>query len=134
MGQHQPLDVPRRGSFAGLAEWEATAAGLTLPDVATHRYRDFPFLFTPYWWHWYCERAGRTDAGVHAEGLGVSCALPERWQPADLRRALNALLPADCWAESVHEMHPGFHARRSALTRRYRYLIGTDDAAASRLR
>lgn len=21
------------------------------PDVTTHRYRDFPFLFTPYWWN-----------------------------------------------------------------------------------
>jgi len=78
--------------------------------------------------------AGRTDAGVHATGLGVSFALPDRWQPAELRRALNALLPADCWAEAVQEMQPGFHARRSALTRRYRYVIGTDEAAASPFR
>ena len=31
-------------------------------------------------------------------------------------------------------MQAGFHARKSALTRRYRYDIGTDDAAASPFR
>jgi tRNA pseudouridine38-40 synthase len=31
-------------------------------------------------------------------------------------------------------MHPGFHARKSALTRRYRYDIGTDDGSASPFR
>jgi tRNA pseudouridine38-40 synthase len=78
--------------------------------------------------------AGRTDARVHAEGLGVSFAMPERWEPRSLRRGLNALLPDDCWAAEVHEMAPGFHARKSALTRSYRYAIGTDDASASPFR
>jgi tRNA pseudouridine38-40 synthase len=78
--------------------------------------------------------AGRTDAGVHAEGLGVSFPAPDHWTPADLRRALNALLPRDCWVAGVHLMQPGFHARKSALTRRYRYDIGTDDASASPFR
>ena len=31
-------------------------------------------------------------------------------------------------------MRPGFHARKSALSRRYRYDIGTDDASASPFR
>jgi len=78
--------------------------------------------------------AGRTDAGVHAEGLAVSFLAPDRWTPSELRRALNALLPHDCWAASVESMRPGFHARKSALTRRYRYDIGTDEAAASPFR
>ena len=78
--------------------------------------------------------AGRTDAGVHAVGLGVSFSLPERWTPLVVRRALNAVLPPDCWAAAVHEMAPGFHARKSALSRRYRYLIGTDPGAASPFR
>src|SRR3954453_19409275 len=59
--------------------------------------------------------AGRTDAGVHAVGLGVSLSLPSKWTPDALRRAINALLPHDCWAESVDRMRPGFHARKSAL-------------------
>ncbi|HEY7611484.1 MAG TPA: tRNA pseudouridine(38-40) synthase TruA [Gemmatimonadales bacterium] len=78
--------------------------------------------------------AGRTDAGVHAVGLAVSFSAPSRWSAAALRRALNALLPRDCWVESVHAMQPGFHARKSASSRRYRYDIGTDDASASPFR
>ncbi len=78
--------------------------------------------------------AGRTDAGVHAQGLGVSFALPVRWSPGDARRALNALLPPDCWVERVTPMRHGFHARKSATSRRYRYDIGTDDASASPFR
>lgn len=78
--------------------------------------------------------AGRTDAGVHAEALGVSFELPERWSDTAVRRAMNALLPEDCWVAAVHPMRTGFHARRTALARRYRYVIGTDDAAASPFR
>jgi tRNA pseudouridine38-40 synthase len=78
--------------------------------------------------------AGRTDAGVHAEGLPASFSAPDHWTPADLRRALNALLPPECWVAAVAPMQPGFHARTSALSRRYRYDIGTDDAAASPFR
>lgn len=78
--------------------------------------------------------AGRTDAGVHATGLAVSFTAPDRWTVPPLHRALNALLPPDCWVESVHAMRPGFHARKSALSRRYRYDIGLDPAAASPFR
>jgi tRNA pseudouridine38-40 synthase len=78
--------------------------------------------------------AGRTDAGVHAIGLGVSFPAPDTWSARTLHRALNALLPRDCWVEQVHAMQPGFHARRSALARRYRYDIGTDHASASPFR
>jgi tRNA pseudouridine38-40 synthase len=78
--------------------------------------------------------AGRTDAGVHAVGLAVSFPVPAKWTPGVLRRALNALLPADCWVTSVHAMRSGFHARKSALSRRYRYVVGTDEAAASPFR
>jgi len=80
--------------------------------------------------------AGRTDTGVHAVGQGVGFLAPVRWarDPAALRRALNALLPADIWVERVHPMQPGFDARRSALARRYRYVIGTDERSRSPFR
>ena len=80
--------------------------------------------------------AGRTDTGVHAVGQGVGFRVAERWS-ADvdgLRRALNALLPHDIWVSRVHVMRDGFHARRSATARRYRYEIGTDDASHSPFR
>ena len=78
--------------------------------------------------------AGRTDAGVHATGLGVSFAAPASWTAPTLRRALNALLPDDCWVERLEPMRTGFHARKSAISRRYRYDIGTDEASASPFR
>jgi tRNA pseudouridine38-40 synthase len=78
--------------------------------------------------------AGRTDAGVHARGMGVSFSLAERWTGEKAHRALNALLPRDCWVERVSRMRPGFHARKIARSRRYEYLIGTDESAGSPFR
>jgi tRNA pseudouridine38-40 synthase len=78
--------------------------------------------------------AGRTDAGVHAIGMGVSFAVPEKWTSEQLHRALNALLPRDCWVERLSAMTTGFHARKSATGRRYRYDVGTDQAADSPFR
>ena len=80
--------------------------------------------------------AGRTDAGVHALGQAVGFVPADRWslEPEALRRALNALLPRDVWVEQLHPMLPSFHARKSAVARRYRYVIGTDEAAHSPFR
>jgi len=78
--------------------------------------------------------AGRTDAGVHAQGMGVSFTLAAKWEPDTVRRALNALLPRDCWVERVRTVHPGFHARKSATGREYRYEVGVDAASMSPFR
>jgi len=78
--------------------------------------------------------AGRTDAGVHSIGQGVSFSAPASWTPPAMHRALNALLPNDCWVSAVYPMQPGFHARKSALSRRYRYDVGLDEASASPFR
>lgn len=67
--------------------------------------------------------AGRTDAGVHASGMVVHLdtqrALPERaWT-----LGVNGRLPSAIrvrWAKAVPDH---FHARHSALARRYRYII-----------
>ncbi len=78
--------------------------------------------------------SGRTDAGVHARGQAVGVRVPERWDAAKLRRALNAVLPPDVWVAAAAEMRAEFHARFSALTRRYTYYVGTDDEAHSPFR
>lgn len=80
--------------------------------------------------------AGRTDTGVHALGQGAGFLAAERWAEdvSGLHRALNALLPKDIWVERVAEMRPGFHPRKSAVSRRYHYVIGTDAAAESPFR
>jgi tRNA pseudouridine38-40 synthase len=67
--------------------------------------------------------AGRTDAGVHARGQVASCELPKPWPPADLRRALNAVLPPDVAVRAVEVVPEGFHARFDATARAYRYLV-----------
>ena len=63
--------------------------------------------------------AGRTDAGVHARGQvahGEFAEVPSvRW--------LNSVLPADVRVSAVALAPPGFDARFSALSRRYRYRI-----------
>ncbi len=78
--------------------------------------------------------SGRTDAGVHARGQAVGVSVPARWEPSDLRRAMNALFPPDVWVARADEMRPEFHARYSALSRRYRYVIGTDTESRSPFR
>lgn len=80
--------------------------------------------------------SGRTDAGVHARGQAVGVRVPERWRSGvrELRRALNAVLPSDVWVASAVEMRDEFHARYSAVSRRYSYYVGTDEEAHSPFR
>ncbi|HSU93743.1 MAG TPA: tRNA pseudouridine(38-40) synthase TruA [Gemmatimonadaceae bacterium] len=78
--------------------------------------------------------AGRTDAGVHARGQAVGVRVPLKWEAAELRRALNAVLPVDLWVASAVEMSDAFHARYSATGRRYSYHVGTDHEARSPFR
>src|SRR5206468_9186 len=78
--------------------------------------------------------AGRTDAGVHARGQAVGVRVPDKWDPLTLRRALNALLAEDVWVKAAYEMRPEFHARYSAIGRRYCYYVGTDEEAHSPFR
>lgn len=66
--------------------------------------------------------------------MAVSLTVSERWTPAALQRGLNALLPRDCWVERATEAGAGFHARKSAEGRSYRYLVGTDQASRSPFR
>ena len=78
--------------------------------------------------------AGRTDAGVHALGQVAGIRVPDRWTAIEMRRALNAILPDDVWIAESYAMKPEFHARFSAVSRAYRYLVGTDEEAASPFR
>lgn len=78
--------------------------------------------------------AGRTDAGVHALGQAAGVSVTDRWEPMELRRALNAILPDDVWIVSAHLMTPDFHPRYSATSRAYRYMLGTDATAESPFR
>jgi len=67
--------------------------------------------------------AGRTDAGAHALGQVVSFTTEGRLSASDLRRAISANLADDILVRAVEEVPEGFHARRSALRRLYRYSV-----------
>ena len=69
--------------------------------------------------------AGRTDAGVHATGQVASFLLARDIAPADLARALNGLLPEDVRVLSAERAADDFHARRSARSKLYRYVLDT---------
>lgn len=68
--------------------------------------------------------AARTDAGVHALRQVVSFAVRAALDPEALRRELNAALPDGVLALAVRRAAPSFHARASAVSRRYAYLVG----------
>lgn len=67
--------------------------------------------------------AGRTDAGVHALNYPASFRLDTRFSAEKWRGALNAKLPEDVVVKHVQAVPPEFHARHSAIGKRYRYLI-----------
>ena len=67
--------------------------------------------------------AGRTDGGVHAIGQVVSFSVDEPLDTERLRRSLNAQLGPEIAANAVTEVKDRFHARFSAIERRYRYRI-----------
>jgi tRNA pseudouridine38-40 synthase len=67
--------------------------------------------------------AGRTDAGVHALAQVASCRLSHPLPPATLQRALNARLPDAIRVLGVEDVPESFHARYSARSKTYRYLV-----------
>lgn len=69
--------------------------------------------------------AGRTDAGVHAEGQVAS--FPGDVDPVKVQRALNGVLAPQIVVLSASRAAEGFDARRSATGREYRYRIDTAD-------
>ncbi|HZZ07827.1 MAG TPA: tRNA pseudouridine(38-40) synthase TruA [Candidatus Binataceae bacterium] len=67
--------------------------------------------------------AGRTDAGVHARGQVAAARLPRAFDPAELARALNAILPADIVVLEAAAADEAFDPRRDARLRIYEYRV-----------
>lgn len=68
--------------------------------------------------------AGRTDAGVHAEGQVAHIDLTRDWRPDTVRDAMNAhLRPAPVAVLAAERVEDDFEARFSATQRYYRYRI-----------
>ena len=72
--------------------------------------------------------AGRTDAGVHARGQVVHADLPDRssggpWPTKALVHATNHHLPSDIRVLAAGRVDDTFHARKSAIGKRYVYRL-----------
>lgn len=67
--------------------------------------------------------AGRTDRGTHARGQVASARIPAEVDVAGLAEALGAQLPAAITVTDVREVDRSFHARMSAIGKRYIYTI-----------
>ena len=71
--------------------------------------------------------SGRTDAGVHALGQVAAFELPRHFEPDDLRRAMNAMLPPDIAIIEAAAVSDDFDPRRDARLRAYEYRMLNQD-------
>jgi len=67
--------------------------------------------------------SGRTDSGVHAAGQVVSFKAKIRMAPAQIQKALNALLPRDIVVLGVESVGTNFHAQYNTKQKTYRYTV-----------
>lgn len=67
--------------------------------------------------------SGRTDAGVHALGQVAAFDPPRHFDPNDLQRAMNSLLPPDIAIVDAQMASDDFDPRRDARLRAYEYRV-----------
>jgi len=97
--------------------WQTQPQGRTLQDAfeaAAAQFLDHPVATV-------C--AGRTDAGVHALSQVVHLDTPAQRSAQSWVRGMNALLPASMAVQWACPVPDTFHARFSALSRSYVYLV-----------
>jgi len=102
---------------AGWQGWQIQRQGRALQDVfeaAAARFLDHPVSTI-------C--AGRTDAGVHALSQIVHLDTDAQRPSESWVRGLNALLPASMAVQWAAPVSDAFHARFSALSRSYVYVV-----------
>ncbi len=76
--------------------------------------------------------AGRTDSGVHADGMIAHFETAIKRDPEVVRNALNSNLPPDIRILDAKEADESFHARFDAKWRSYQYRIRSTQRAIGR--
>ena len=71
--------------------------------------------------------AGRTDAGVHAIGQAANFKTTLKLKETSWVKAINSLLPDDILVKSAEYAAEEFHARHSAKSKIYQYIILNHD-------
>ena len=115
MASRLALGVAYRG--AGYHGWQSQPDGRTVQDrleQALSAFADAPVATV-------C--AGRTDAGVHALNQVVHLDSPVEREPFSWVRGTNRFLPGDIAVQWCRPVARDFHARNSALGRRYVYVV-----------
>lgn len=106
---------------SGFAGWQSQPGGLSIQDTVEARL--LTLAGTPVRIH----GSGRTDAGVHARAQVFHFDLPWRHGPAKLKASLRVGLPSTLQIKTVEEVPATFHARFSAVGKRYEYRIFLGD-------
>ena len=109
------LGVSYRGT--GYQGWQSQPGGHTVQDQlesALAKFVDAPVRVM-------C--AGRTDAGVHALNQVVHLDCEAKREPFSWVRGTNRFLPPDIAVQWCQAVDDRFHARNSALGRRYVYVL-----------
>ena len=103
------------------------------PHIATHRYCDFPFIFTPFWWQEVLRRAPRHEAKLeeraHGDGLSVGPESPEAMEeplwmsffPQIHSRGRSQILDGRTWHPAFEQFYCD-HIKKLLLSRGKRYL------------
>jgi hypothetical protein len=82
-----PIAITKPIYIAGLARSGSTILLELLarhPQLCSHRYRDFPPLFTPWSWNWFVDHAGAREEApaerAHGDGIAVTQESPEAFE------------------------------------------------------
>jgi len=97
--------------------WQRQAEGVSIQGLLEDALARFEGAPVP------VHGAGRTDAGVHALGQVASAQMASAHDTDALARGLNASLPPDVRVTEVREAAADFHARFSARSKTYRYVL-----------
>jgi hypothetical protein len=114
------------------------------PDLASHRYRDYPPVFTPYWWNRFLERVPQREAApaerTHRDGIAITPDSPEAFEEVIWMAFFPDLHdPAQSAVLSGEARHPEFeafyrdHIRKLVRVRGGRRYLSKDNYNVSRL-
>ena len=119
MPDPQPQRLALGLSYRGTAYqgWQSQPGGRTLQDHVEAALGEFAATALK------TVCAGRTDAGVHALNQVLHFDAPVRREPASWVRGSNRYLPRDIAVQWCRPVAADFDARRSALGRRYGYVL-----------
>jgi Sulfotransferase family len=114
------------------------------PDVVSHRYQDYPLVFTPFWWNRLLERMPKREVPpaerTHQDGIAVGPASPEAFEEVlwmaffpDLHQAPQSDVLGDETSHPEFEAFYREHIRKLVRVRGGRRYLSKGNYNATRL-